>query len=63
MFSLSTLLVKLVSAAALLTLIATVTDTLALYLLPNRSTYRHVVYEGLDLTRAKLRGSDSQKQD
>ena len=45
MFSLSTLILKLVSGAALLTLIATITDTLALYLLPNRSTYRDIVYE------------------
>lgn len=36
---------KLVSAVAMLTLIATITDTLALYLLPNRTTYRSIVYE------------------
>ena len=45
MFSLSTLVMKLVSGAALLTLIATITDALALYLLPNKQTYRDVVYE------------------
>lgn len=45
MFSLSTLMLKLVSGAALLTLIATIIDTLALYLLPNKGTYRKIVYE------------------
>ncbi len=45
MLSLSTLLMKLVSGTALLTLIATITDTLTLYLLPNRRTYREIVYE------------------
>lgn len=45
MFSLPTLILKLVSGAALLTLIATIIDTLALYLLPNKGTYRKIVYE------------------
>jgi hypothetical protein len=45
MFSLPTLILKLVSGVALLTLTATITDTLALYLLPNRDTYRKMVYE------------------
>lgn len=36
---------KLVSGVALLTLIATITDTLALYILPNKTTYRKIVYE------------------
>ena len=45
MFSLPTLILKLVSGVALLTLIATITDTLALYLLPNKGTYRKIVYE------------------
>lgn len=45
MFSLPTLILKLVSGAALLTLIATFIDTLALYLLPNKGTYRKIVYE------------------
>jgi len=45
MFSVSTLLMKLVSGAALLTLIATTIDFLALYALPNKKTYKDIVYE------------------
>ena len=62
MLSLSTLLMKLVSGAALLTLIATITDALALYLLPNKQTYRDIVYEeSPDLKRQ--RKDQKQKQD
>ena len=45
MFSLSTLLMKLVSGVALLTLIATTIDFLALFVLPNKKTYKDIVYE------------------
>ena len=45
MFSLSALLIRLVSGVGLLTLTATVTDTLALYVLPNRTSYRRKMYE------------------
>jgi hypothetical protein len=45
MFSLSALLIRLASGIGLLTLTATVTDTLALYVLPNRRSYRRRVYE------------------
>ena len=62
MFCLPTLMMKLVSGAALLTLIATITDALALYLLPNKQTYRRVVYEeSPDLKRNKLRGGEKQE--
>ena len=62
MLSLSTLLMKLVSGAALLTLIATITDALALYLLPNKQTYRDIVYEeSPDLKQQ--RKDQKQKQD
>ncbi len=62
MFSLPTLMLKLVSAAALLTLIATVVDTLALYLLPNKRTYRDIVYEDSpDLKRRSLNQDDQKK--
>ena len=62
MFSLSTRIMKLVSGVALLTLIATITDTLALYLLPNKGTYRGVVYkESPDLRHQKLRGHEKQE--
>jgi hypothetical protein len=44
-FSLSALLIRLVSGIGLLTLTATLTDSLALYVLPNRSNYRKRVYE------------------
>ena len=39
------LLLKLVSGMGLLTLTATVIDTLALYILPNRRKYRQSVYD------------------
>lgn len=45
MFSTSTLLLKLVSGTALLTLTATIIDVIALYLLPNKEVYRKHVYE------------------
>ena len=45
MFSLPTLLLKLVSGMGLLTLTATVIDTLALYVLPDRRKYRKSVYD------------------
>ena len=45
MFSLSALLIRLASGIGLLTLTATVTDSLALYVLPNRKKYRRKVYE------------------
>ena len=45
MFSLPTLLLKLVSGMGLLTLTATIIDTLALYVLPDRGEYRKSVYE------------------
>ena len=44
-FSLATLLVKLASGMGLLTLTATIVDTLALYILPDRLKYRRYVYE------------------
>lgn len=48
MFSLPALLLKLVSGMGLLTLTATIVDTLALYLLPNRLVYRRKVFEETD---------------
>lgn len=45
MFSLSALLIRLVSGIGLLTLTATLTDTLALYILPNRKKYRKTIYD------------------
>ena len=45
MFSLPTLLLKLVSGMGLLTLTATVIDTLALYILPDKRRYRESVYD------------------
>lgn len=45
MFSLPTLLLKLVSGMGLCTLIATVIDILALYILPDRRKYRKFVYD------------------
>ena len=45
MFSLSALLLCLASGVGLLTLTATLTDTLALYILPDRRRYRKCVYE------------------
>ena len=45
MFSIPMLLLKLVSGMGLLTLTATVIDTLALYVLPARESYRRYVYE------------------
>lgn len=62
MFSLPTLMLKLVSAAALLTLIATVVDTLALYLLPNKRTYRDIVYEDSPDLKRRLLNQDGQKK-
>ena len=44
-FSLATLLVKIASGMGLLTLTATIVDTLALYILPDRLKYRSYVYE------------------
>ncbi|XP_032240708.1 P2X receptor E isoform X2 [Nematostella vectensis] len=44
-FSLPALLLKLVSGVGLLTLTATIVDTAALYLLPDRFQYREFVYE------------------
>ncbi len=38
-------MMKLVSGAALLTLIATAIDFLALYALPNKKTYKDIVYD------------------
>lgn len=46
MFSLSVLLIRLASGVGLLTVTATLTDTLALYVLPNRRKYRNYVYGG-----------------
>lgn len=49
------LILKLVSGMGLLTLTATVIDTLALYILPARQDYRRYVYEESDeLRRAPL---------
>ena len=45
MFSLSALLIRLVSGVGLLTITATLTDTLALYVLPNRRKYRKTIYD------------------
>ena len=45
MFSFSSLLLKLVSGVGLLTLTATIIDTVALYVLPNRMVYRKHVYD------------------
>ena len=60
MLSLSTLLMKLVSGAALFTLVATIVDTLALYLLPNKQTYRDMVFEDSpDNLRRKNNTDDS----
>ena len=44
-FSLASLVIKLVSGMGLLTLTATIVDTLALYILPDRFRYRGYVYE------------------
>ena len=52
MFSLPTLLLKLVSSMGLLTLSATVIDLLALYVLPDRLKYRSTVYEQQSLNLA-----------
>ena len=53
MLSLSTLLLKLASGMGLLTLAATVIDVFALYLLPNRNTYRAHLYEPSEEIDAK----------
>lgn len=45
MFSIGALLFKLSSGMGLLALAATIIDTLALYLLPNKGIYRNYVYE------------------
>lgn len=45
MFSLTTLLLKLVSGVGLLTLAVTIIDTLTLYILPARHMYRQYVYD------------------
>lgn len=45
MISFPSLLLKLVSGVGLLTLTATIIDTIALYVLPNRMVYRRNVYE------------------
>ena len=44
-FSLTSLVIRLVSGMGLLTLTATIVDTLALYVLPDRFRYRSYVYE------------------
>ena len=60
---------KLVSGAALLTLIATAIDFLALYALPNKKTYKDIVYEESPLLKTlgkKTKTTDSthsQKED
>lgn len=51
MFSLSTLIMKLVSGAAMLSLIAAITDVMALYILPNKQTYRDIVYDDSPLLK------------
>ena len=55
MFSLSALVIRLASGIGLLTLTATLTDTLALYVLPNRRNYRKSVYEEPVKTREHLK--------
>lgn len=44
-FSLASLVIKLASGMGLLTLTASIVDTLALYVLPDRLRYRSYVYE------------------
>lgn len=62
LFSLSTLLLKLVSGMGLLTLTATIIDTLALYVLPDRTRYRSSVYEESPLLRARLKKQDDKQE-
>ena len=61
LFSLPTLLLKLVSGMGLLTLTATIIDALALYILPDRGRYRKSVYEESPLLREPLRKQDKQE--
>ena len=60
MFSLPTLLLKLVSGMGLLTLTATILETLALYVLPDRGKYRKSVYDESPVLRElKRKGKDT----
>lgn len=60
MFSLPTLLLKLVSGMGLLTLTATILETLALYVLPDRGKYRKSVYDESPVLRElKKKGKDT----
>jgi len=59
-FSLPTLLLKLVSGMGLLTLTATILETLALYVLPDRGKYRKSVYDESPVLRElKKTGKDT----
>ena len=59
-FSLPTLLLKLVSGMGLLTLTATILETLALYVLPDRGKYRKSVYDKSPVLRElKKTGKDT----
>ena len=63
MFSLPTLLLKLVSGMGLLTLTATVIDTLALYVLPDKGEYRKSVYEESPILKQLRRERKEDKND
>ena len=63
MFSLPTLLLKLVSGMGLLTLTATVIDILALYVLPDRGKYRKSVYEESPVLKQLRRERKEDKKD
>lgn len=54
-FSLVSLVIKLASGMGLLTLTATVVDTLALYVLPDRFRYRSYVYETSPIHEKQLK--------
>ena len=61
MVSISALIMKLASVAGLLTLIATITDTLALYILPNKNTYREVVYDKSPVLKTLTKTKEKEK--
>jgi len=59
-FSLSSLLLQLASLMGLLTLTATIIDTIALYVIPNKEMYRQYVFDSSPELRKRL---ESEKED
>ena len=65
-FSLPNLLLQLVSLVGLLTLTATIIDTFALYLIPNKDIYRQYVFDSspeLQKRMQNMRQEDKEKDE